>query len=376
MTLTLSEEQAFLKDTAKKFAQEKTPTTHFREIRDNENPECFDRKIWQEMAAQGWSGILVPEEYGGSNFGLAGIGVVLEELGRTLTPSPLFATSVVCATILNKAGNDSQKKEFLTKIASGEVTMAFALEEGPRHKPFSINLEAKKEGKNFILNGKKNFVIDGGFADYIIVVARTSEKEDHLSLFILAKDAKGLNIIPTTMVDHKNAANIEFKEVIISEANLLGAQNDAKEIIEETLDISRAALSAEMLGGALEAFDITLNYLKEREQFGEKIGSFQALQHRAALMFTDLELCKSCVIEALTAYDEGSNDLQRIVSLAKSKIGETFFNVSNEGVQMHGGVGVTDEYDIGLYMKRARVAEQTFGNSEYHRNRYAELTGY
>ena len=182
MTLTLSEEQAFLKDTAKKFAQEKTPTTHFREIRDNENPECFDRKIWQEMAAQGWSGILVPEEYGGSNFGLAGIGVVLEELGRTLTPSPLFATSVVCATILNKAGNDSQKKEFLTKIASGEVTMAFALEEGPRHKPFSINLEAKKEGKNFILNGKKNFVIDGGFADYIIVVARTSEKEDHLSL--------------------------------------------------------------------------------------------------------------------------------------------------------------------------------------------------
>jgi len=376
MTLTLSEEQAFLKDTAKKFAQEKTPTTHFREIRDNENPECFDRKIWQEMAAQGWSGILVPEEYGGSNFGLAGIGVVLEELGRTLTPSPLFATSVVCATILNKAGNDSQKKEFLTKIASGEVTMAFALEEGPRHKPFSINLEAKKEGKNFILNGKKNFVIDGGFADYIIVVARTSEKEDHLSLFILAKDVKGLNIVPTTMVDHKNAANIEFKEVIISEANLLGAQNDAKEIIEETLDISRAALSAEMLGGALEAFDITLNYLKEREQFGEKIGSFQALQHRAALMFTDLELCKSCVIEALTAYDEGSNDLQRIVSLAKSKIGETFFNVSNEGVQMHGGVGVTDEYDIGLYMKRARVAEQTFGNSEYHRNRYAELTGY
>jgi len=376
MTLTLSEEQAFLKDTAKKFAQEKTPTTHFREIRDNENPECFDRKIWQEMAVQGWSGILVPEEYGGSNFGLAGIGVVLEELGRTLTPSPLFATSVVCATILNKAGNDSQKKEFLTKIASGEVTMAFALEEGPRHKPFSINLEAKKEGKNFILNGKKNFVIDGGFADYIIVVARTSEKEDHLSLFILAKDVKGLNIVPTTMVDHKNAANIEFKEVIISEANLLGAKNDAKEIIEETLDISRAALSAEMLGGALEAFDITLNYLKEREQFGEKIGSFQALQHRAALMFTDLELCKSCVIEALTAYDEGSNDLQRIVSLAKSKIGETFFNVSNEGVQMHGGVGVTDEYDIGLYMKRARVAEQTFGNSEYHRNRYAELTGY
>lgn len=376
MTLTLSEEQAFLKDTAKKFAQEKTPTTHFRQIRDTENPECFDRNVWKEMAAQGWSGILIPEKYGGSNFGLAGIGVVLEELGRTLTPSPLFATSVVCATLINKAGNESQKKEYLTKIASGDITMAFALEEGPRHQPSSIKLEAQKNNDTFVLNGKKNFVIDGGFANYIIVAAKTSDNVDESSLFILDKKTEGLNIIPTVMVDHKNSANIEFKNVVASAVNILGSENSAKETIDETLDIARAALSAEMLGGALEAFDITLNYLKEREQFGEKIGSFQALQHRAALMFTELELCKSCVIEALTAFDEGSNDLQRIASLAKSKMGETFFNVSNEGVQMHGGVGVTDEYDIGLYMKRARVAEQTFGNTEYHRNRYAELTGY
>ena len=376
MTLILSEEQAFLKDTAKKFAQEKTPTTHFRQIRDTENPECFDRNVWQEMAAQGWSGILIPEKYGGSNFGLAGIGVVLEELGRTLTPSPLFATSVVCATLLNKSGNESQKKEYLTKIASGEITMAFALEEGPRHQPSSIKLEAQKDKDTFVLNGKKNFVIDGGFANYIIVAAKTSDNVDESSLFILDKKTEGLNIIPTVMVDHKNSANIEFNNVVATAENLLGNENAAKEVIDETLDIARAALSAEMLGGALEAFDITLNYLKEREQFGEKIGSFQALQHRAALMFTELELCKSCVIEALTAFDEGSNDLQRIASLAKSKMGETFFNVSNESVQMHGGVGVTDEYDIGLYMKRARVAEQTFGNTEYHRNRYAELTGY
>lgn len=376
MTLTLSEEQVFLKDTAKKFAQEKTPTTHFREIRDSENPECFDRNVWSEMASQGWTGILIPEKYGGSDFGLAGIGVVLEELGRTLTPSPLFATSVICATLIIKAGNDGQKEKYLTKIASGDLTIAFALEEGPRHKPFSINLEAVKNGDNYILNGKKYFVIDGGFADYIIVAAKTSDKEEHPSLFILNNNEKGLNIIPTTMVDHKNAANIEFKNVSVSQENMLGEENSAKAIIEETLDISIAALSAEMLGGALEAFEITLNYLKEREQFGEKIGSFQALQHRAALMFTELELCKSCVLEALTSFDEGSNDLQRTASLAKSKIGETFFNVSNEGVQMHGGVGVTDEYDIGLYMKRARVAEQTFGNTEYHRNRYADITGY
>ena len=264
MTLILSEEQAFLKDTAKKFAQEKTPTTHFRQIRDTENPECFDRNVWQEMAAQGWSGILIPEKYGGSNFGLAGIGVVLEELGRTLTPSPLFATSVVCATLLNKSGNESQKKEYLTKIASGEITMAFALEEGPRHQPSSIKLEAQKDKDTFVLNGKKNFVIDGGFANYIIVAAKTSDNADESSLFILDKKTEGLNIIPTVMVDHKNSANIEFNNVVATAENLLGNENAAKEIIDETLDIARAALSAEMLGGALEAFDITLNYLDRK----------------------------------------------------------------------------------------------------------------
>ena len=374
MALTLSEEQSFLKDTAKKFSRERTPTTHFRSIRDSKNPECFDREVWKEMAQQGWTGILVPEEYGGSNFGVAGIGVVLEELGRTLTPSPLFSTGVICASLIKEAGNDDQKKGFLTKIAAGDITMAFALEEGPRHNPFSLKVEAKKEGNSYILNGKKTFVIDGGFADKIIIAAKTSK--DGISLFIADKDLKGMKITPTSMVDHKNAANIEFDNLEINENALLGSENNAKEIIEKILDLGRAVLSAEMLGGALEAFEITINYIKEREQFGQKIGSFQALQHRAALMFTDLELCKSCVLEAITAFDEGSNDIQRVVSLAKSKIGEAFFNISNESVQMHGGVGVTDEYDIGLYMKRARVAEQTFGNSEYHRNRYAELTGF
>tara|TARA_B110000858_G_C17771627_1_gene459894 strand:- start:175 stop:1305 length:1131 start_codon:yes stop_codon:yes gene_type:complete len=376
MALTLSEEQAFLKDTAQKFAREKTPTTHFRTIRDEENPECFDREVWKEMAQQGWSGILIPEEFGGSNFGLAGIGVVIEELGRTLTPSPLFATGVLCVSLIKESGSQDQKKELLTQIATGDITMAFALEEGPRHNPFSLKLEARKKGNSFILNGKKTFVIDGGFADKIIVAAKSSDEENNLSLFIVNKDQKGVNIIPTVMVDHKNAANIQFSDVEVPENCILGEINNAKDVIEKVLDMGRAVISAEMLGGALEAFELTLNYIKEREQFGQKIGSFQALQHRAALMFTDLELCKSCVLEALTAFDEGSNDLQRIVSLAKSKMGETFFNVSNEGVQMHGGVGVTDEYDIGLYMKRARVAEQTFGNSEHHRNRYAELTGF
>ena len=178
------------------------------------------------------------------------------------------------------------------------------------------------------------------------------------------------------MVDSRNAANIKFNEVKVHSSRMIGDEGQGSEIIESVLDISRAAISAEMLGGALEAYEITIDYLKEREQFGSKIGSFQALQHRAAIMFSELELCKSCVVESITSFDEGGNDSERLASLAKAKVGEVFHLISNESVQMHGGVGVTDEYDIGLYLKRARVAEQIFGNSDYHKNRYAELTGY
>ena len=178
------------------------------------------------------------------------------------------------------------------------------------------------------------------------------------------------------MVDSRNAANISFKDLKVSSSELIGDENGSDQIIEEVLDISRSVISAEMFGGIQEAFDVTLNYLKERDQFGAKIGSFQALQHRAAIMFSEIELCKSCVLESLTSFDEGSNDIPRLASLAKAKIGEVFHLVSNEAVQMHGGIGVTDEYDIGFYLKRARVAEQIFGNVQFHKDRYAELTGY
>ena len=373
MSLVLSETAAFLQDQTQRFAREKTPTSHFRSVRDSENPECFDREIWKQMADQGLSGILIPEEFGGSNFGLSGIGVVLQELGRTLTPSPLFATGVIGASFLTKIGTDSQKQKYLPELSNGNLTTCFAFEEGPRHKPIISEVTAEKKGKNYIINGKKSFVVDGGFADLIIIAAKTSKGP---SLFLADKNSKGIDINIAKMVDSRNSANITFSDLEVSPENILGEIDQAQDTIEEVLDISRAALAAEMLGGALEAFEITINYLKEREQFGVKIGSFQALQHRAANMFTELELCKSCVLESLSCFDEKSNDIPRIVSLAKAKIGETFHLISNEGVQMHGGVGVTDEYDIGLYLKRARVAEQIFGNSEFHRNRYAELTGY
>ena len=378
MSLVLNEEQIFLKDSAKKFAIEKTPTTHFREVRDNELEDCYDEKIWQEMVSLGWSGILVPEEYGGSNFGVAGISSILEELGRTLTPSPLFSTAVVGVSLIKHA-NDDVKKEILPKVVSEGLRICFALEESNHHDPLKTSCKAEKNEKSYKISGEKTFVIDGGFSDKIVIACRTSGEEgskEGLSLFILDSGSEGLTVMSTKMVDSRNAANMKFDNVTVSEEMLIGEEGSAYEIIDSVLDISRAAISAEMLGSALQAYEITLDYLKEREQFGSKIGSFQALQHRAAVMFSELELCKSCVIESITSFDEGGNDSERLASLSKAKIGEVFHLVSNESVQMHGGIGVTDEYDIGLYLKRARVAEQIFGNSDFHKNRYAELTGY
>ena len=378
MSLVLNEEQIFLKDSAKKFASEKTPTTHFREVRDSEIESCYDDKVWQEMVSLGWTGILIPEEFGGSNFGVAGISSILEELGRTLTPSPLFSTAVVGVSLIKHA-NDDVKKDILSKVVEEGLRLCFAIEESNHHNPLKIVCEAQKDGKNYNISGEKSFVIDGGFADMVIIACRTSGKEgskNGLSLFVVDANAKGLTVTPTKMVDSRNAANMKFDDVKVSSDMLIGEEGKAYEIIESVLDISRAAISAEMLGSALQAYEITLDYLKEREQFGSKIGSFQALQHRAAIMFSELELCKSCVIESITSFDEGGNDSERLASLAKAKVGEVFHLVSNESVQMHGGIGVTDEYDIGLYLKRARVAEQIFGNSDFHKNRYAELTGY
>ncbi len=378
MSLVLNEEQIFLKDSAKKFASEKTPTTHFREVRDSEIESCYDDKIWKEMVSLGWTGILIPEEFGGSNFGVAGISSILEELGRTLTPSPLFSTAVVGVSLIKHA-NDDVKKDILSKVVEEGLRLCFAIEESNHHNPLKIVCEAQKDGKNYNISGEKSFVIDGGFADMVIIACRTSGKEgskNGLSLFVVDANAKGLTVTPTKMVDSRNAANMKFDNVKVSSDMLIGEEGKAYEIIESVLDISRAAISAEMLGSALQAYEITLDYLKEREQFGSKIGSFQALQHRAAIMFSELELCKSCVIESITSFDEGGNDSERLASLAKAKVGEVFHLISNESVQMHGGIGVTDEYDIGLYLKRARVAEQIFGNSDFHKNRYAELTGY
>jgi acyl-CoA dehydrogenase len=379
MALILNEEQQSLKDIASEFLQSNAPVTHFREIRDTQNELGYDESLWMEMVNLGWSGILIPEEYGGFDFGMVGMGSILEEAGKTLTPSPLFSTGVLGASLLTLGGNDSQKQTYLPQIVDGTLTTALALEESNRHAPYSIDTQAKKNGDQFIISGCKNFVIDGHSSNLLIVAARTEgsvNDESGITLFLVNSDSRGVEITKTSMVDSRNAANIKFSDVTVSSDNILGEENNGASLLEVVLDRAQIAISAEMLGNASQAFNLTLEYLKERKQFGAVIGTFQALQHRAAEMYSELELTKSSVIAACNAVDENSNDLRRMASLAKFKSGETNHLITNEAVQMHGGVGVTDEYDVGLFMKRARVTEQIFGNSEYHIDRYATLSDY
>ncbi len=381
MPMILNEEQVMLKDTAKDFCVNNAPIAQLRKLRDSNSKEGFDRDTWASMIELGWGGIPFPEEHGGLAFGYKGLGVVTEETGRTLAASPLFATVWVGGTAVNEGGSDEQKSELLPKIASGELLMALALEEGNRHAPYVIGTKATPAGGGWTLKGKKTFVLDGHVADKLIVAARTSGRKrdrDGITLFLVDRESDGVKVTRTKMVDSRNAANVQLKDVQVGRGDVIGQVDRGADVLDRVLDIARIGLSAEMLGSLQECFERTVQYLKEREQFGVKIGSFQALKHRAADMFCEVELSKSVVLEALTALDEGRDgaEVAKLASLAKTKVGETFTRVSREGIQMHGGIGMTDEFDIGFFMKRAAVAEQIFGDVNFHRNRYGELEGY
>ena len=375
----LNEEQSMLRDAAKSWVQDKSPVTAFRKMRDSGAELGYDTAAWNEMAEMGWAGVVVPEDFGGSQFGYLSIGLILEELGRTLTASPLTASAVGAASALALGGSDAQKNEWLPKIAAGEVVGALAVDEGAHHAPEKVALKAEKSGSGYKLTGAKTYVIEGYGAGLLVVSARTSGApgdKDGVSLFLVPGDAQGLVKTRLALADSRGAANIKFDGVEVGAEALLGEEGKGWDVLEKTLDRARAAISAEMLGAAVQAFETTLDYLKVRVQFGQVIGSFQALQHRAAKMFTDLELARSAVEAALQAIDAGSPDVPELVSLAKAKMGDTFHLVSNEMVQMHGGIGMTDAHDAGFYLKRARACEATFGSQSYHRDRYAKIQGY
>jgi len=379
MALVLNEDQVQLKDAAKAFLGDKSPVSAFRKLRDSKDADGFDRKLWKEMAALGWAGIIIPEEYGGSGFGYVGLGVILEEAGRVLLASPLISTVLIGASAIVIGGNEQQKKDILPAIASGELLLALALEEGPRHAPYAIACKAEKTGDGFTLTGNKTFVLDGHVADQLIVAARTSGnsgERDGLTLFMVERTAPGVKVTRTLMADSRNAANIEFAGVKIPASAVLGAIGGGADILDPVLDRARIGLSAEMLGITRQAFEQTIEYLKTRQQFGVLIGTFQALRHRAAEMFCEIELSVSTVMDALAAIDDNRNDVPQMAALAKARLNDTLFLVGNEALQMHGGIGMTDEVDIGLFMKRARVATASFGDSVFHRDRYAGLEGY
>lgn len=376
MPLVLNEEQNMLKDAAKDFCTNNTPITQLRKLRDEKNEMGFDSATWQQMVELGWAGITIPEDFGGLGFGYMGLGVVMTECGRTLTASPLLATAVLGTSAILHGGTEEQKSELLPQVAGGELLLALALEETPHHSPYGSATTAEKSGAGYKVTGKKTFVLDGHVANKIVVVARTSGNagdRDGLTLVLVDADAAGVSTTRTFMADSRNAANIEFSG---AEGVLLGEEGKGADVLDKVLDAGRILLAAEMLGSVEECFERTVEYLKVREQFGVPIGSFQGLKHRAAQMFCEVELSKSVVLEALTALDEDSEDLAEIASLAKARLNDTYHLVSSEGVQMHGGIGMTDEHEIGFFLKRSRVSEHTLGNSAFHRDRYGEAQGY
>jgi alkylation response protein AidB-like acyl-CoA dehydrogenase len=358
MTFTLSEEQRLLKDAARDFCREQAPVTRFRKMRDAKK-NGRDPDLWREMAQMGWAGILVPEAHGGAGLGYLGLGVVLEETGRTLAASPLLSTAMIGASALILGGSEKQKADWLPKIAAGEVVVALAVDEGAHHAPGKSKL-AISGGK---ISGTKSFVADGHIADLLIVAGGDG-------LWLVKADAHGVTRSELVTVDGRGAADIAFDG---AEAEPLSGSTA---LAEQVLDRARIGLAAEMLGQAQEAFEITGDYLKTRKQFGQVIGGFQGLQHRAAKMFTDLELTRSCVYAALDALDRDAGDIAQWASLAKARAGDTLHLISNEFVQMHGGIGMTDAHDAGFYLKRARVAEGLYGSAAFHRDRYARLMGF
>jgi len=379
MALVLTEEQDLLKQTAREFVQEKSPVAELRRLRDSVDATGFDGGLWKEMAELGWASVIYPEEFGGMDLGAMELGQIFEECGRTLVAQPLLSTVVLAGGCVLIGGNETQKKDVLTAVAGGERLLALALQEGPHHDPLAVALQAEEAGGGYRLTGSKTFVLDGHVAEQLVVVARTSGSagdRNGLTLFLVDAGASGVSVTRTLTVDGRNSANIDFAGVEVERSAVIGEVDAGADVLEPALDRATALLAAEMLGTASEAFDRALEYLKTREQFGVVIGSFQALKHRAADMFVELELSKSIVLEALTAIDTGAPDASALVSCAKARCNDTLFQVGNEAVQMFGGIGVTDEEEIGFFMKRARVLQSTLGESSFHRDRFATLEGF
>ena len=379
MTLLYSEEQRLLADSAREFLAARSPVSHQRALRDERREHGFDPHLWQDAVALGWSAIPFPENLGGLDFGCMGLGPIFESIGHNLSASPLLSSVVLSGSLLHLQGSALQQDVWLSAVISGECRMALALDERPRHDPQHVGLTAEPRGPGYCLDGHKYFVIDGVGADAYLVAAHAGDAhtpDQGISLFLVPADTPGLTVSALPLIDSRNHAQVRFEQVQVGPEALLGEIGSAWPALNTALDRGRVCLAAEMLGMAQKLFDMTLEYLKTRVQFDVPIGSFQSLQHRAAQLYVELSLARSAVMAALAALDDpalSEVERQRLASLAKWKTGAMAIRVANESVQMHGGIGVTDELDVGLFLKRIRVAQACLGDADFHCERYATL---
>ena len=379
MALVLTEEQSMLRDSARGLISDKAQVSHLRGLRDAKDATGFSCELWKEFAEMGFAGLLVPEEFGGSALGCVEAGVVMEEIGRTLMPSPFLSTAVLAASALSRGGSAAQKAEHLPKISKGELIAALAVDEGSKHRPLQTALKAVRAGNGFKLSGSKALVVDGHVAGLLIVAARTAGaagEDNGITMFLVDPKAKGIATERTIMVDSHNAARIEFADVEVDSDHVLGEVDQGHALLEGVLNIGRGAVASEMVGLSEEVFGRTVAYLKDRKQFGKAIGEFQALQHRAAQLYIDIEITRAAVLKALQTLDANFDKAANAVAVAKARAGTTATRAVQEGVQMHGGMGMTDQFDIGFFMKRARVCEELFGDANFHADRLARMRSY
>jgi len=378
MNFDLSDEQKMLVETVASFAKKQSPTTRFRDLR--KDPVGWSKDVWQKMGEYGWLGLTLPESIGGLGRSFIDAALILEQLGATLVPEPLIP-SLIAAAPIAQLGTEEQKAKYLTPLAEGAISLALAYAEtNGRFDPAHVGAHATHDGERYRIYGHKRWVLNGHAADHIVVSARTAgEPGDQagISIFVLDKDTPGLTITPVKTMDGQHAAIIAFNGVIVDEDRLLGTEGEALAALESALDLGAAAACAEGAGICRTVLDMTVDYLKTREQFGVKIGTFQALQHRAVDMFVETELCKSTMILAALKVEEADeNERKSAISAAKAQLAMSGRLVTQQAIQLHGGIGVTDEHDVGLYFKRMHVLNTLFGDEEYHVARYASLPSF
>ena len=373
----LTDDQKMLQETAASFlAKEGSISKQLRHWRDIDCKDGFGHGLWKQFAELGLTGICIPESHGGLDLGATEAALVLEEIGRNLTPSPFLTTTVAATRAITGTAHADR---WFPEILGGEAVLALAIDESPRHAPQNTSLEAKRQGNGFVLNGAKQFVVHGGSADVIVTAARTAGspgEREGITLFAVPKDATGLEVDSQALVDSSKAARLTFSNVALDADAVIGEVDAGWTPLSRALAAGRAGAAAELVGVASGASDMTLDYLRQRKQFGKLIGEFQALQHRAAHLYSEIEIARAAAFKAAQLLDSGDENAGLYVSVAKAKAADIANLAVREGVQTHGGIGMTDEHDVGLFMKREAVLGELFGDVYYHRNRVAELSGY